>query len=144
NETFLGQSTGRPSGRGVGRDKADDLAGALKNSRPFNTGLLSDISEAELFIRNIDPDAISDLTTNVLRGLLAEYTGEQCALYGIQVRQTNALGPIWSIESSDWEAKTLELPFSNSRPVLLVPKYSVRRSLSLNSQEVWNHHMVEL
>lgn len=29
NETFLGQSTGRPSGRGVGTDKAELLADAL-------------------------------------------------------------------------------------------------------------------
>src|SRR4029079_13781607 len=71
NETFLGQSKGVPSGRGVGLDKANDLADALKKSRAFHTGLLSDISEAELFIRNIGPDMISDLTTNVLRGLLA-------------------------------------------------------------------------
>jgi hypothetical protein len=143
NETFLGQSKGDPNGRGVGIDKANDLALALRNSRAFNTGLLSDISEAELFIRNVGSDTISDLTTNVLRGLLAEYTLEQCALYDFKTRPINALGPVWSIENCDWESKTLNLPISNSRPVLLVPKYSVRRSLSLNSQEFWNHHMVE-
>lgn len=143
NETFLGQSKGLPSGRGVGKDKANDLAAALKRSRAFSTGLLSDISEAELFIHNIGPDTISDLTTNVLRGLLADYTREQCALHDISTQPTGSLGPIWSIADSDWQSKVLDLPAANGRPVLLVPKYSVRRALSLNSQEFYNHHMVE-
>ncbi len=143
NETFLGESKGLPSGRGIGADKANDLAAALKKSRAFSTGLLSDISEAELFIPNIGPDTISDLTTNVLRGLLASYTGEQCALHGITVHPTSNLGPVWSITDSDWQSNVLHLPIANGRPVLLVPKYSVRRGLSLNSQEFYNRHMVE-
>jgi hypothetical protein len=142
NETFLGQSDGKPSGRGVGRDKAADLMNALKRSRAFQTGLISDISEAELFIENIGPDTISDLTTNLLRGLLGEYTVEQCALHNFPTQEINSLGPTWSTTRLDWESKPLMLPISNRMPVLLIPKYSVRRALSLNSQEFWNHHMV--
>jgi hypothetical protein len=118
NETFLGESRGMPSGRGVGSDKANDLAAALRKSRAFSTGLLSDISEAELFIRNIGPDTISDLTTNVLRGLLAEYTREQCDLHGITIHPTSNLGPVWSISDSDWQSKVLHLPVTHGRPVL--------------------------
>jgi hypothetical protein len=142
NETFLGQSDGKPSGRGVGPNKAADLANALKRSRAFQTGLISDISEAELFIENIGPDTISDLTTNILRGLLAEYTAAQCELHKIPTKEINSLGPVWSATRADWESKPLQLPISNGMPVLLIPKHSVRRSLSLNSQEFWNHHMV--
>ncbi len=143
NETFLGQSKGTPSGRGIGPDKATDLANALKKSRAFSTGLLSDISEAELFINNIGPDTISDLTTNVLRGLLVQYTIEQCSLYNIPTHIVTNIGPVWSATNNDWEATPLHLPKANNLPVLLVPKFSVRRSLSLNSQEFWNHHMSE-
>jgi hypothetical protein len=53
------------------------------------------------------------------------------------------IGPVWSVDNNDWQATPIHLPISNHRPVLLVPKYSVRRSLSLNSQEFWNHHMSE-
>jgi hypothetical protein len=142
NETFLGQSDGKPSGRGVGRDKAADLLKALKRSRAFQTGLISDISEAELFIENIGPDTISDLTTNILRGLLGDYTIAQCVLHNLPTTEINSLGPTWSTTRLDWESKPLNLPISNRLPVLLIPKYSVRRALSLNSQEFWNHHMV--
>jgi hypothetical protein len=104
--------------------------------------LLSDISEAELFIHGIGPDTISDLTTNILRGKLAAYTKEQCSLHGIATQQIGSLGPYWSIERTDWQSAYYDLPMARGRPVLLVPKFSVRRTLSLNSQEFWNHHMI--
>jgi hypothetical protein len=143
NETFLGVSEGPPNGRAIGSKKAADLANALRQSRAFNTGLLSDISEAELFIVGIGPDTISDLTTNILRGLLAEYTAKQCELHEIPLVRTADLGPTWSTDIRDWRGQEYMLPVSNQRPVLLVPKFSVRRKISIDSQEFWNFHMVE-
>lgn len=142
NETFLGQSKGTPRGRGLGRDKATDVASALKRSKAFSTGLLSDISEAELFISGIGPDTISDLTTNILRGVLADYTAIQCANHNIETSSVTDIGPVWSTAKSDWQSIPLNLPIVNGNPVLLIPKYSVRRALSLNSQEFYNHYMV--
>lgn len=142
NETFLGQSSGTPSGRGVGSRKAHDLAQAMKRSRAFHTGILSDISEAELFIFGVGPDTISDLTTNILRGQLSSYTAEQCKLLDIPTEVVGGLGPHWAIDRCNWVSEYYRLPMALGRPVLLVPKYSVRLSLALNSQEFWNHHMI--
>jgi hypothetical protein len=143
NETYLGQSQGRPSGRGVGRDKAGRFADALRRSRAFQTGVIADISEAELFIYGVGPDMISDLTTNVLRGHLAQYTREQCELHGVATQVVRSLGPIWSAERADWVASDLHLPVHDRKPILLVPKFSVRFKLSLDSQEFYNHYMLE-
>lgn len=142
NETHLGESSGKPSGRGVGTHKASLLANALVHSRAFQTGLLTDISEAELFIHGVGRDTISDLTTNILRGLLGEYTLQQCELYGVPTSSIS-VGPIWNAQACDWEAKRLELPIHGRKPILLVPVFSVRHRLSLDSQEFWNHHMIE-
>ena len=139
NETFLGQSTGQPSGRGVGSDKAELLANAFVNSRAFETGVLADVSEAELFIRGVGPDTISDLVTNVL---LADYTANECELHSIPTQETTLLGPAWDPATRDWRARTYELPHFQNRPVLLIPRFSVRRRLSLNSQEFYNHAMI--
>jgi hypothetical protein len=119
NETHLGVSSGKPSGRGVGEHKASVVADALVRSRAFQTGLLTDISEAELFIHGVGRDTISDLTTNIIRGLLAEYTAEQCNLYGVPVQPVGHIGPVWNIETGDWEARPLNLPVHDRRPVLL-------------------------
>ena len=86
-ETFLGVSSGKPQGRGLGWQQSHQLAHALRNSRAFQSGLLSDLAEAELFIPGIGPDKISDLTTNIIRGSLIEYTAAQCALVGITSRE---------------------------------------------------------
>lgn len=143
NETHLGVSQGRPSGRGIGDHKAAMLANALVRSRAFQTGVLSDISEAELFIHGVGRDTISDLTTNVLRGLLADYTAEQCQLHNVSMQTVGSIGPVWNIQTQRWEARQVRLPVYQRRPVLLVPKFSVRHRLSLDSQEFWNHHMIE-
>lgn len=142
NETFLGESSGSPSGRGVGRDKANDFSDALMKSRAFETGVLADVSESELFIDGVGRDTISDLVTNVLRGLLAEYTARECELLGIPVRQCASLGPSWNIERRDWEAQTYNLPYFGRQPILLVPTFSVRRQLSLRAQEFYNNEML--
>jgi len=143
NETCLGQSIGRPSGRGVGQDKAAWLSSSLRNSRAFATGVIGDISETELFIHGVGKDTISDLTTNIIRGLLAAYTDEQCLIHGVDTQEIHSLGPVWNMQSRDWEARVLRLPVHRGRPVLLVPKFSVRRKLTLDSQEFYNFHMVE-
>ncbi|MEJ6399353.1 hypothetical protein [Yoonia sp. 208BN28-4] len=143
NETFLGVSRGEPNGKAIGEKKARRIAQSIINSRAFETGILADVSEAELFVRYVGPDTISDLTTNVLRGQLATYTAEQCKLYNIDTFPTRTLGPVWNAQIRDWQASTLQLPRYNTKPILLVPKLSVRHHLALNSQEFYNHHMVE-
>jgi hypothetical protein len=96
-----------------------------------------------MFVEGIGPDTISDLTTNIIRGLLAEYTFEQCELNGLLTTRVNTLGPTWNPVTRDWEASTLSLPVSPSGPILLVPRFSVRRHICLDAQEFWNHHMVD-
>jgi hypothetical protein len=143
NETCLGVSSMEPKGAGLGNKKAGLLADALVKSQAFKTGLLRDISEAELFIYGVGNDMISDFTTNVLRGPLSRYTREQCELHNISLNRVTNLGPTWNAERRDWEATSVDLPVINGKPIMLVPKFSVRRKLSLNSQEFYNFHMIE-
>ncbi len=141
-ETYLGLSAGKPQGRGVGTLQGDLILQALRKSVAFKTGLLSDLAEAELFIEGIGRDKLSGLTTNVIRGPLCEYTKTQCNLHGITTRPV-ATAAAWSRANGRWEARYAELPLISRKPVMLVPKYSVRWRLSLDSQEFYNHHMIE-
>lgn len=119
------------------------LGEALCNSRAYHTGLLNDISETELFIHDVGRVTISDLTTNIIRGKLAEYTLEQCELHEVPVQDVRSLGPSWNLTRRDWEAQTFRLPLHNGRPILLGPKASVRMRMSIDNQEFYNFHMVE-
>lgn len=141
-ETFLGFSRDRPQGRGVGRMQADQILSALRNSRAFKTGLLADLAETELFIEGIGPDKISDLTTNVIRGTLIEYTQNQCRLHGIEMREGVPSSHMWHASKREWYQNYVDLPVVESKPVILIPKYLVRWRLSLDSQEFYNHYML--
>ena len=142
NETFLGMSAGRPRGRGIGNDQANQILDALRNSRAVETGLLSELAETELFIEGIGSDKVSDLTTNILRAPLLNYTREQANLWGMPLTNNVAMNPVWSPSQEDWIQERQQTIVIDGNPVILVPKFCVRKILSLNSQEFYNHHMV--
>lgn len=141
-ETFLGVSSFEPKGRGVGRQQAGQLITAILGSKAYSTGLLTDLSEMALYVDGIDRDKISDLTTNIIRSLLVDYTQEQCELYGIETRPY--VGPaLWDPALRNWKAKHVNLPYIEDDAVILVPKYIVRRKLSLDSQEFYNKQITD-
>ncbi|MFC5863452.1 hypothetical protein ACFPT7_14195 [Acidicapsa dinghuensis] len=67
NETHLGFSSARPSGRGWGPTQARQLHEILKNSEVVRSGDLKDLGDYEMFVPGIGPDKISDLATNILK-----------------------------------------------------------------------------
>jgi hypothetical protein len=141
-ETFLGLSKGEDRGNGFGPEQSGELLETLKRSRAVKTGVLSELGEAELFIKGVGRDKISDLTTNVIRGPLIEYTHQQADLWNMPLTPGLAVGPVWSVEEDDWIQQPQSLPVILGRPVILVPKYIVRRKLSLDSQEFYNNHIL--
>jgi len=142
-ETGLGYSTRRWRGRGVTGEKARRLFLALKRSKAVQTGLLQDLGEADLFIEGISLDGLSDITASVLRGPLIEYTQAQCSNWGIPLRKDVAAGYVWDAAQQQWHPKYADLPIARGRHVVLVPKFSVRRTLLLNSQEYYNKYILD-
>jgi len=141
-ETFLGVSVGDPHGRGVGPQQSRQLIQAIANSKAYKSGLLSDLSEMALYVDGVNRDKISDLTTNIIRGLLVDYTQQQCEIYGIETQRY--LGPsVWDCTRCNWVARAVQLPFIGTDPILLVPKYIVRRKLSIDSQEFYNKQITD-
>ena len=141
-ETFLGVSSGPPKGRGVGSKQAKELISSIKASTAYATGLLSDLSEMALYVVGVDRDKISDLTTNIIRELLVDYTQEQCELHDIETRNYNG-PPVWDNQLKNWVSKYVQLPFIDETAILLVPKYIVRRRLSLDSQEFYDKQITD-
>ncbi len=142
NETCLGLSKGRPQGRGVSGKQALDLHDSLARSQAAQSGLLQELADCDLFVEGIARDKISDITTNIVRFLLIEYTQEQCKLHGINLVGTYPTGRYWDIDVGEWINSYEPLPIIDGQRIILVPKYSVRRSLSLNSQEYYSHHIL--
>ena len=74
--------------------------------------------------------------------MLIDYTQAQCALHGVALTGTYPSGRFWNIERSIWCQEYVSLPVYDQKRLILVPKYSVRRSLCINAQEYYSHHIV--
>jgi hypothetical protein len=137
NETRLGHSQGKPSGRGWGPKQALQLYEQLSRSKAVQSGKLKDLSDFELLIPGIGNDKISDLAINVIRGELTTYTEEQCALYDVPVENVPA-GLFWNPEDARWESHYANLPVYKGRGLVLVPKIAVRRNIIPDYKEFYN------
>lgn len=142
NETCLGLSKGRPAGNGVSGKQALDLYNSLADSQAAQNGLLSELADCDLFVEGIGTDKISDITTNIIRRLLVEYTHEQCKLHNIELVGTYPSGRYWSIDDRAWQSDMVPLPVVGNQRLILVPKFSVRHRLSLDAQEYYSHHVL--
>ena len=142
NETRFGLSSKRPAGAGIGPMQAKQLFDALKDSSAVRTGFLSSLEECELMIEGIGRDKISDLTTNVIRAHLVDYTQQQCKLHGVPM-QTVALAPCFNPDTLEWQAGYAELPVWKGQPIVLVPKAVARYETAYDHQKYYRHYVLD-
>lgn len=141
NETRLGYSSGMPQGAGIGDEQAEDLFEALQTSSAVREGFITALEECELMIPGIGHDKISDLTTNILRGHLVDYTRAQCELHGVPL-QNVAIAPIFNTDLMQWEEKHVDLPVWHNHQILLVPKSAVRYAPAYNQGKYYQHYVL--
>jgi hypothetical protein len=141
NDTHLGLSRGRPSGRGWGGKQGRMLYETLRGSGAVRGGTLKDLTDIELLMPGIASDKISDLAINVLRGEFVAYTEEQCNLLGIATEKINS-GLYWNYESKVWESRYADLPVYRDERIVLVPKIAVRVRLIPDYQKFYNNFVL--
>ena len=86
------------------------------------------IEEMQLVSAGIGPDRISDITANVLKRFLIEYTQRQCAIWNLTIQRSVPVAHIYNHQSHEWEDSYEDLPVSEAdgSPILLVPRRLVR------------------
>ena len=141
NEIHFGLSKKESAGAGIGPYQAKQLFEALKGSTAVTTGFLSSLEECELMIEGIGRDKISDLTANVIRGHLADYTKQECDLHGVPVHEV-AMPPFFDADTCTWVSKYAWLPVWRHRPILLVPKAIARRAIAYDHQQYYRHYVL--
>lgn len=143
NETHLGLSRGRARGRGLGRQSARDVWEALSRSEAVRSGLLEDLEDTILMVEGISSDIISDVTTNIIRSPLIEYTQTMAGYYGIPLEDEVNSGPLWDPNNQRWDSQLLSLPVTSWGKLLLVPKVVVRRRMDYDADEYYRHYLLE-
>lgn len=142
NEICLGMSKGIPSGHGMGPLDAEKIFKSLVKSQAFVTGLMEDIEDCRIFVPNVDKDKVSDMTANIIRKQLIEYTQEQCNLLGIPMVNGVSSGWYWDYRKKSWESQYTEMLVINDKKVILVPKRIVSFSKMYTSERYFNNYVL--
>jgi hypothetical protein len=142
NETRLGLSHGKAQGRGMGDALARDVWKSLSRSRAISSGLIEDLEDTVLFVEGIGFDILSDITTNIVRSQLLEFTQDVAGFYGIPLTKGIGSGQLWDRQTRQWSQKYTSLPLTKHGPLLLVPKSIVRRSQTFDPGEYYNHFIL--
>ena len=143
NETRLGLSRGHPRGRALGPESAVSVWEALYSSEAVRSGLLEDLEDTILMVEGISSDIVSDITTNLIREPLIQYTHEVCDYYGIRMEPNVDSGFLWDPTSHEWISSYVNLPIAAGRKLLLVPKAIVRRRMDYDSEEYYSNYILE-
>lgn len=141
-ETCLGISrTGTDNGRGVGEENATGIIKEIIRIKAIETGVVQNIEDIIVFVDDVDKDKLSDMTTNIIRKHLIDYTKEQCKIWGIPLAVNESL-PYWDPVEEDWVTCQDELLFYKGRELLLVPKAIVSYISEYNAQKYGWHFVI--
>lgn len=143
NETRLGLSRGKPRGNGMGDGDANKLFESIKTSKAVNSGLVEDLEDFKFFIPGIGKDKISDMSTNIIRRHLLDYTKAQCLLWNIPLTKDINVGHWWDRKSSKWITHHDDALVISNKLILLVPKGVVSFSKHTTADKYFNKFVLE-
>lgn len=142
NDLCLGMSRGKPRGHGMGPEDTTAIFKELLQSRAIQSGILGDIEDFRLFVPNINKDKVSDMTANIIKKHLIDYTKEQCDLHGIPMHSNVPSGMYWDSTRKSWDNQYTQRLVIDERPILLVPKRIVSFTDKYTSAEYRQHFVL--
>lgn len=140
-EIAVGYSANEPRGRGIGPEQAKEIQKAFETSEAVKTGDINDIADCALMIPGINRDKVSDITANILKGKLIEFTQLQCRKYSIPL--TNVACFAFDYDSFQFKSFYADLPVVNGKPKILLPISSVRRDPDLSKDKYYRNFVIE-
>ncbi len=141
NEVGLGYSQNGTAGRGVGLKQAAEIQAAFETSQAAISGDIKDIADCALLIPGINRDKISDITSNILKKQLIEFTKEQCDFYSIPTKKVPVLA--FDFEMLSFKSYFDFLPVVNGNPKILLPIHSVRQDPELSKDKYYRNFVLE-
>ena len=142
NETCLGYSRNKPKGTGLGIISSNDVFEAMKKSQAVKYGLMKSLEDIRVFVPGVDADRISDMTANIIRKLLIEYTKNQCNIFNIPLTPCVASGFYWNPQSRQWEQEYSDMLVIEGKKYILVPKIIVTYGDRVTSGNYFDHFVL--
>lgn len=142
-ETRLGLAEKGFAGHGGADDIGAWIWDALRTDLEalLKVGILKHLEELPLFVRGVDHDITSDITTRIVFGPLADFTAEMLDEY-----PEFTTGPhltrdferqVWDPHALTWARRTVRLPLVDGKPLLLVPATWARGRLLMHARRFY-------
>jgi hypothetical protein len=140
NAIGFGYTRGGIAGSGLGWHLNRLLADLLGESEEIRERGLRHIEELQLLSVGVGPDRVSDIAANILKLPLAEYTQQQCALWGIPLTARAPLAHALDHADMEWLDGYHDLPVNplSGQPMLLVPRRVTRLLPWINYDDFYN------
>jgi hypothetical protein len=132
-EVGLGYS-GAKRGRRLSVAKADEILSLFEQIPEVKAAGFRHFEEIQLLVEGISRDRISDITCSLLKSFLIDFTMNQCAAHEIPTQDV-AVENVYDAQAYRFvDSETAALPVNpnTNQPVLLVPKWWLRRAPWLN------------
>jgi len=124
-------------GSGVGTFLTSLIVETLKDSPLLLERGVKHIEEMQLVSVGIGPDRISDISANIIKSYLIEYTQKQCSEWSIPLVKGVPMTHVFDSENNIWFDGYFDLPVSpiDNSPILLVPRRIVRSLPWINYED---------
>ncbi len=143
NELCLGLSSENPQGLAIGTIDGEKLFKSIIKSKAIHSGIVEDIQDFRLFIDGIDRDKISDMSANILKMKLIEYTQAQCELWQIPLQKNVSSGFYWNKDLRKWETAYTQMLVINDKPIILTPKHAVSYCKQYTPKKYYSKFVLE-
>jgi hypothetical protein len=136
-EIGLGYAKKGRRGSGIGEYLSALITETLLGSSVLLERGIRHIEEMQLVSLGIGPDRISDISANLLKNYLIEYTQKQCELWKIPLRVGVPIHHILEYDDFEWVDRYVDLPISpyDDAPILFVPRRIVRALPWINYED---------
>lgn len=145
-EVGLGYVSSGQDGAGTAKGFARRIVKAMAQAIERGLQDMNHFEELGLLVGGIAQDRVSDITCNILKPRIIQYTQHICREFGIDMKEADvpsaSLDPIRLRRVSERH----ELPINpvNGHAVLLVPKRFLRELPTLNAKDWWDFSEPEL
>lgn len=141
-EVCLGYASRGTEGAGSGGGFAKLIVAALYDSIKMGLNQIEHFEELGIFNEGIGCDRISDITANILKHELINYTQDVCKRHSVKCNWLFIKRFKYNLRIKRWEDGRFllpENPYIKGRAILLVPKVFLRHLPTLSSKEFYNY-----
>jgi len=143
-EIGLGLSKNK-NGKSIGEKTANEILSIYKQIPQVSKSGFTHFEEIQLFVDQVSKDRISDITSNLIKSFLIDYTIEQCEKHSIPIEKVT-LENIYNYKKQKFDTENIFLPINptDKSAILLVPKRWLRFIPWINYDDYFSSYISKL